>query len=111
MALKAFCPQTNKASVLRDDPIIYKLLFRVAPPPKDSTGRIGPRFLWSLVSLSRRNTVDQSASGSPIVTRLNIESFEFKHLALVIKVGSRGFCLVQIIKYHKGLEMQLFDSA
>ncbi|CDS41820.1 transmembrane protein 132E [Echinococcus multilocularis] len=72
----------------RDDPIIYKLLFRVAPPPKDAVGRIGPRFLWSLVSLSRRNTVDQSASGSPIVTRLNIESFEFKHLALVIKSTS-----------------------
>nr|CDS16798.1 transmembrane protein 132E [Echinococcus granulosus] len=72
----------------RDDPIIYKLLFRVALPPKDSVGRIGPRFLWSLVSLSRRNTVDQSASGSPIVTRLNIESFEFKHLALVIKSTS-----------------------
>ncbi|KAL5971481.1 hypothetical protein TSMEX_000813 [Taenia solium] len=69
-----------------DDQIIYKLLFRVAPPPKDSNGRIGPRFLWSLVSLSRRNTVDQSASGSPIITRLNIESFEFKHLALVIKI-------------------------
>ncbi|VUZ51759.1 unnamed protein product, partial [Hymenolepis diminuta] len=43
---------------------------------------------WSLISLSRRNTADQSASGSPIVTRLNIESFEFKHLALVIKSTS-----------------------
>ncbi|KAL5110805.1 hypothetical protein TcWFU_008514 [Taenia crassiceps] len=72
----------------RNDQIIYKLLFRVAPPPKYSNGRIGPRFLWSLISLSRRNTVDQSASGSPIITRLNIESFEFKHLALVIKSTS-----------------------
>ncbi|VDL92583.1 unnamed protein product [Schistocephalus solidus] len=70
----------------REDPMIYKLLFRIVPPPKGPSGRVGPRLLWSLVSLSRRNTVDQAVSGSPIVTRLNVESLEYKYLALVLKV-------------------------
>uniref|UniRef100_A0A0X3Q2J2 Transmembrane protein family 132 fourth domain-containing protein n=1 Tax=Schistocephalus solidus TaxID=70667 RepID=A0A0X3Q2J2_SCHSO len=69
----------------REDPVIYKLLFRIVPPPKGPSGRVGPRLLWSLVSLSRRNTVDQAVSGSPIVTRLNVESLEYKYLALVLK--------------------------
>ncbi|VDD75903.1 unnamed protein product [Mesocestoides corti] len=82
----------------RDDPVIYKLLFRVVPPPRDSVGRIGPRFLWSLVSLSRKNTADQPTSGSPIVTRLDIESFEFKHLVLVVK--SRSLVNTAVLSGH-----------
>ncbi|KAA3679562.1 uncharacterized protein DEA37_0004592 [Paragonimus westermani] len=67
---------------------VYKLLFRVARPPVGAPGRVAPRILWSLVSLSRQNTPDRTVLGSPIVTRLNIESSELKHLAIVIKTSA-----------------------
>ncbi|KAF8563850.1 hypothetical protein P879_02646, partial [Paragonimus westermani] len=67
---------------------VYKLLFRVARPPVGAPGRVAPRILWSLVSLSRQNTPDRTVLDSPIVTRLNIESSELKHLAIVIKTSA-----------------------
>ncbi|KAF5405349.1 hypothetical protein PHET_01131 [Paragonimus heterotremus] len=67
---------------------VYKLLFRVTRPPVGSPGRVAPRILWSLVSLSRQNTPDRTVLSSPIVTRLNIESSELKHLAMVIKTSA-----------------------
>ncbi|CAL8076473.1 unnamed protein product [Calicophoron daubneyi] len=67
---------------------VYKLLFRVNRPPPESPGRVAPRIFWSLVSLSRRNSPDRTVSGSPIVTRLNIESSELKHIAMVIKTSA-----------------------
>ncbi|VDP92709.1 unnamed protein product [Echinostoma caproni] len=66
---------------------VYKLLFRVNRPAAGSPGRVAPRIFWSLISLSRRNSPDRTAGGSPIVTRLNIESSELKHLAMVLKVS------------------------
>ncbi|VDK69302.1 unnamed protein product [Dibothriocephalus latus] len=82
----AWVEEKTGRALEREDPVIYKLLFRIVPPPKGPAGRVGPRLLWSLVSLSRRNTVDQAVSGSPIVTRLNVESLEYKYLTLVLKV-------------------------
>ncbi|TPP58736.1 hypothetical protein FGIG_06632, partial [Fasciola gigantica] len=67
---------------------VYKLLFRVNRPAAGSQGRVAPRIFWSLVSLSRRNSPDRTAGGSPIVTRLNIESSELKHLAMVLKTSA-----------------------
>ncbi|TGZ65923.1 hypothetical protein CRM22_005623 [Opisthorchis felineus] len=67
---------------------VYKLLFRVVRPPAGSPGRVAPRIFWSLVSLSRRNSPDRAVGGSPIVTRLNIESSELKYLAMVLKTSA-----------------------
>ncbi|CAH8565419.1 unnamed protein product [Schistosoma haematobium] len=66
----------------------YKLQFRVNKPQSNSPGRVAPRIFWSLVSLSRRNSPDHSISASPVVTRLNIEPSEFKHITMVLKTSA-----------------------
>ncbi|CAI2737377.1 unnamed protein product, partial [Dicrocoelium dendriticum] len=77
----------NNVQTLKNSPAteVYKLLFRVTRPPVGSAGRVAPRIFWSLVSLRRRESSDHAVGGSPIVTRLNIESSELVHLVMVLK--------------------------
>ncbi|VDQ04396.1 unnamed protein product [Trichobilharzia regenti] len=70
---------------------VYKLQFRVKKPEVDSPGRVAPRIFWSLTSLSRRNSPDHAVSASPVVTRLNIEPSELKHITMVLKVSEMDF--------------------
>ncbi|CAH8851328.1 unnamed protein product [Trichobilharzia szidati] len=67
---------------------VYKLQFRVKKPEADSPGRVAPRIFWSLTSLSRRNSPDHAVSASPVVTRLNIEPSELKHITMVLKTSA-----------------------
>ncbi|KAH8876407.1 Transmembrane protein 132E [Schistosoma japonicum] len=76
---------TNPTSKYSSATEIYKLQFRVNKPQSSSPGRVAPRIFWSLASLSRRNSPDHTISGSPVVTRLNIEPSEFKHITMVLK--------------------------
>ncbi|CAH8570327.1 unnamed protein product [Schistosoma rodhaini] len=79
---------SNPSSKYSSAAEVYKLQFRVNKPQSNSPGRVAPRIFWSLVSLSRRNSPDHSISASPVVTRLNIEPSEFKHITMVLKTSA-----------------------
>ncbi|CAH8559723.1 unnamed protein product [Heterobilharzia americana] len=80
--------ETNPSSKYSSATEVYKLQFRVKKPESGSPGRVAPRIFWSLVSLNRRNSPDHAVSASPVVTRLNIEPSELKHITMVLKTSA-----------------------